>query len=469
MISIFPKQISQDALKLYLGALSVVTMVAFSHAMSPIYIALGIMWVAGFFMLSNKLTTVWQSLTTKQYILKVVQIGLLVRVVWVIFSYFFYQAKTGMPFEFDPGDSVGYHETGLWLAPLPWTEVIFILFFGGEIGLADTGYPFYLIFLYKIFGPNIIIVRFIKCVISVGTCLILYNIGKRDFGEKVGRMVGIFSMLMPNLIIYCGLHLKETEMLFLIVLFLDRADYLIRSKEYHVWTIAIPILLALVMFTFRTVLGAVAALSLMTAIVFTTDKVVGKGKRAMLIAWAIAAIAILAGGTVQNEVESVWQDRDDNVVAKRTQQTMRGNNWARYATGSVMAPMCLFLPYPTMVDVDEQYNQQILHGGNYVRNFLGIFVLIAIFSAIFIKKNWRDMTLVGSFTIGYLLVISMTGYSNSERFLLPGLPGLLIMAAYGVSLLNAKNYRFVKYWYVVVVLMSVGWAFFKLGSRGLVG
>lgn len=467
MISIFPKKISQDAIKLYLGALVAVTSVAFSHAMSPIFIGLGVMWVVGFFLLANQFTQGWMDLSPKQYMMKVVQIGLLVRVAWVIFSYFFYKAKTGQPFEFSSADSFMYHDTASWLCELDFVQVLFYLYDSGAVSLSDTGYPLYLTLLYKIFGSNIFVARLVKCVLSVGSCLLLYNIGKRNFGEKVGRLIGIFAMLMPNLIIYCGLHLKETEMIFLIVLFLERADFLIRSKEYHVWTIAIPILLILAMFTFRTVLGAVAALSLLTAIVFTTDKVVGKAKRAMLIGWAIVAVAILAGGTVQNEVESVWQDRSENATLKRDFQTAKGNKWAQYATGSVMAPMALFLPYPTMVDVDEQYNQQIMHGGNYVRNFLGIFVLIAIFSAIFIMKNWRDLTLVGSFTIGYLLVISMTGYSNSERFLLPGLPGLLIMAGYGVSLLNAKNYRFVRYWYVVVVLMAVGWAFFKLGSRGL--
>ena len=132
-----------------------------------------------------------------------------------------------------------------------------------------------------------------------------------------------------------------------------------------------------------------------------------------------------------------------------------------------MAPMMFVMPFPTMVDVDEQYTQQMLSGGNYVRNFLGGFVLIAVFSAIFITKNWRNLSLIGSFVIAYLGIISTSGFSNSERFLLPGLPCLLIMAAYGVTLLNAKNYKFIKIWYWVVPVMAFAWAFFKLGSRGL--
>jgi hypothetical protein len=187
----------------------------------------------------------------------------------------------------------------------------------------------------------------------------------------------------------------------------------------------------------------------------------------MLIAWGILAISTLAGGVISTEIQSTWEDRGDNQIAKRTHQTNKGNQWAKYATGTVMAPMMFVMPFPTMVDVDQQYNQQMLSGGNYVRNFFGGFVLIAIFSAIFITKNWRNLSLIGSFAIAYLGIISSSGFANSERFLLPALPILLIMAAYGISLLNAKNYRFVKIWYYVVPVMAVAWAFFKLGSRGL--
>ena len=98
---------------------------------------------------------------------------------------------------------------------------------------------------------------------------------------------------------------------------------------------------------------------------------------------------------------------------------------------------------------------------------MGGFVLIAVFSAIFVKKDWRNLSLIGSFVIAYLGIISASGFANSERFLLPGLPILLMLSAYGVTLLNAKYYRFIKIWYLIVPVMIVGWAVFKLGSRGL--
>ena len=131
-----------------------------------------------------------------------------------------------------------------------------------------------------------------------------------------------------------------------------------------------------------------------------------------------------------------------------------------------MAPMAFVLPFASMVTVDEQYGQLEKSGGNYVRNFMGIFALLAIYEA-FRRKKWRDFVMIGTFVIAYLGVISMSGYSNSERFLLPALPGLIIMWAYGISTLRQRTFRLLMPWCFVVVLMEVGWAFFKLGSRGL--
>ena len=131
-----------------------------------------------------------------------------------------------------------------------------------------------------------------------------------------------------------------------------------------------------------------------------------------------------------------------------------------------MAPMAFVLPFATMVDVDEQYIQQEKSGGNYVRNFMGFFALLALYECIR-RRRIRDFAMIGSFLIAYLGVVSMSGFSNSERFLLPGLPCLVMMWAYGISTLRKETYRFLAPWCVIVVLMEVGWAYFKLGSRGL--
>lgn len=466
MIPFFPRQIATKAIYLYLGALAAVTLFFFRHAMSLIYILMGIMWVVGFFLLTAYCSRKWKDIPQKRLLINLTLVGVGIRITWVIFSYFFYIIKTGIPFEFSAADALGYWEDAAWLSTERWSTIKDYIFTSRQT-VSDSGYLFYLTMLYKVIGPNIFITRIIKCFWSIATVLLVYNLAKRNIGEEGGRLAAIMACFMPNLIFYCGLHLKETEMLFLMVAFLERADYLIRSRKYNVFTIAIPVLLAISLFTFRTVLGGAAVFSLVTALVFTNTSVIGRSKRIILIAWGLLAALTLTGGTIMNEAEGLWEQRDTNQTNKRRTQTAKGNQWAKYATGTVMAPMMFVLPFPTMVDVDQQYNQQIISGGNYVRNFLGGFVLIAVFSAIFITKNWRNLSLIGSFVIAYLGIVSTSGFANSERFLLPGLPCLLIMAAYGMTLLDAKNYKIIKIWYWVVPVMAFAWAFFKLGSRGL--
>ena len=466
MIPFFPKQIATKGIYLYLGALAAVSIFFLQYAMSGEYIAMGIISVVGFFLLSAYCSRKWMEIPQKKLLLYLFFSALGLRVVWAFFSYIYFTTKTGIPFEFAAGDSLWYYEESISNIDSDLSNIWNYLFVNTE-SVSDSGYVFYLSLLSKVFGINILFPRLVNSILSAATVLLIYLLAKRNIGEEGGRMAAIFSCFMPNLIFYCGLHLKESVMIFLMVAFLERTDYLLRSRKYNVFTIALPAFLALMLFTFRTALGATAVFAFVTALVFTNTSVIGKKKRYMLIGWGLLAAFTLTGGTIVNEFEGLVEERDTNQANKREIQTEGGNQWAKYATGSVMAPMMFVVPFPTMVDVDEQYNQQMLSGGNFVRNFLGGFVLIALFSALFVTKNWRSLSLIGSFVIAYLGIVSMSGFANSERFLLPGLPILLIMAAYGVTLLNAKNYRFIKIWYWVVPVMVFGWAFFKLGSRGL--
>ena len=454
MVTFFPKAVSRRGIVLYIISLAVVSIAFHSYAMDFIWIAFGILGILLFFMQSAQFTLKWQQIYQKTFVRFIFLTALLLRIAWVLFSYFFYQSKTGVPFEFDAADAMGYHAEAEWLASVDWSVVWKYLFVERE-GVSDSGYALYLTFLYKIFGPNIMIARLLKGVYGAITCVLLYRLVARSMGEKVGRMASIFAVLMPNLIIYCGMHLKETEMILLMVAFLERADYVLRVRHYTWWNILLPLLLAGSLFLFRTVLGAVALFSFVTAVVFSPARVVRKGRKAVLALWVVIAVVVLAGGTIRTEVEGLLENRAENQELKRL-----------YATATVLAPMEFVMPFSTMVDTDQE-NQMVLHGGNFVRNYMGIFVLISLFSALFVQKNWREFSLVGSFVIGYLGVVSLSGFANSERFLLPGLPCLIIFWAYGVSILNKRSFKFVNFWSIVVVLMEIGWAYFKIGSRGL--
>ena len=467
MIPFFPKQISYRAIIVYLFAFTTVCLAFVNNIMKVGYIALGCFWVFFFFLLVTLFSKQWLSSSEKSFVKNAFLLALVLRCVWVIVSYFYYIQMTGVPFEFDAADSLDYHLDAEWLAGVPWAETWGYLF-GGIKAFSDSGFPFYLTVIYKVFGTNVIIVRLFNALLSSWSCILVYRMSSRTFGESVGRMAGVMMVFMPNLIIYCGYHLKETVMLFLETACLERIDYLIRNRKYSTWNVILSIILVGSLFFFRTVLGAVAVFAFASAILLTSTPSMKKSERRFaLIGWGILALVVLAGGTISTEIEGVWEQREENVVNKRLQQTIRGNQWAKYATGAVMSPMVFVLPFATMVDVDQQYNQQTKSGGNYVRNFMGIFAILAVYEA-FRRKQWRNFILIGAFVVAYLGVIASSGYSNSERFLLPGLPGLIMMWAYGVSTLREKTYKLLKPWCLIVFAMEIGWAFFKLGSRGLV-
>lgn len=467
MVPYFPRSIASRAVVVYLISLAIVSVVFFRYIMLWGYIVLGITWTIGFFFLTEKWCREWRNISQKYYIRYVFLAAVLIRLVWVVASYFYYIEATGIPFEFDTADAAGYHAEASWLAASDWS-MTWQYYFGEDFhGFSDVGYPLYLSLVYRIFGPVIIIPRIIKAFISAYTCILLYRVTSRIVGEDMGRLAGIMSALMLNFVIYCGYHMKETEMLFLVVAFLERADHLLRTVKIRFWDIFVPSLLALSLFFFRTVLGAAAGFALATGVLLANYPAMRKGlRRASLVGWGVLCVLVLGGGALMNEVESYWEDREENVSQKRFEQTVRGNRWAQYATGTVMAPMMFVLPFSTMVNVDEQYAQQAKHSGNYVRNFMGFFVLLAFVEA-FRRKHWRELALPGSFVIAYLGVVSLSGFSNSERFLLPGLPMLILLWTYGITTLRKQTYRYFMPWCVVVVLMEVAWAYFKLGSRGL--
>lgn len=467
MVPYLPKQIANRAIITYLVALVAISLFFFDFAMKFGYMALGLTFVVGFFSLSNYWTKDNRSISETGFLKTLFFVSLFIRLLWVVAYYLYCVKATGVPFEFDTADALGYHEEAKWLASENWAKTWEYYFGKDSVGISDVGYPLYLSILYRITGPVIIIPRILKAFISAYTCILVYRLSCRTFGESVGRMASIMMALMPNFIIYCGYHLKETEMLFLEVAFMDRLDYLLRSRKISFWAVFPPTILAGSLFFFRTILGLSAIFTFATATLLSNTSSMRKGwKRTAIIGWGILCLAVLSGGTAMTEIEAVWEEKDDNASLKRLEQTHRGSQWAQYATGAVMAPMAFVLPYATMVDVNQQYNQQTKHGGNYVRNFMGFFALLAIYEAIR-RKKWKDFVLIGAFAISYLGVVALSGFSNSERFLLPGLPCLVMMWAYGISVLRERTFKLLTPWCCVVFLMEFGWAYFKLGNRGL--
>jgi len=472
LINQFPKFFTSKAISYYLAVLFLVNIVFFNNMMPLIWWLFGIVAVVGFFNGSRSLIDKWSDIPEKTYIKKLFQTALIIRVIYVTIMYFLYNALTGQPFEFSPGDVLFYHGIAEFGADCLWDGKFDLTnqFLTQDDGIAfsDMGYPIYLSVIYALTAKSIFLSRILKAVWSAWMCVLVYKLATRNFGEQVGRIAGIFVMLMPNFIYYTSIQLKETEMVFLTVLFVERADYLIRGRDFSFKAILPIMLIAGALFMFRTALAAAAMFSLFTAVFLTSKRVLKMQKKIVLAVWVFITIAFFIGGTVATEIQELWMAREGNQEAMLEFRATRegGNKFATYAGAAIFAPMIFVIPFPTIVYVPGQDNQQLIHGANYVKNIMSVFVIFVLIWSIQTGK-WRDFLLLGSFTLGYLLVIAFSAFAQSERFHLPGLPFIMIFAAYGISIVDNKFKKYYNWWLMFIFVAIVAWSWFKLAGRGM--
>lgn len=467
MITYFPDKVSRHAMTFYFVTLAVVSVMFISHIL-PIYMMLfGVAGVCCFFHYSTDLTERWQWLKPKAFVKKLFSTALIIRLVYVVFVYFFYNAMTGQPFMFYSADEFVYFNVSKM-----WRELGYEAFRNTMhgYGIDDSGEMYFTAVLHKYIGPYVLTARIAHSVLSALTCVLIYRIGKRHFGESTGRIAGIFCMLMPNLIYYCGLHLKEADMVFAAVWFVDSADVVISDTKLNIKHLLFALVSCFVMFTFRTVLGAVGVVSIGVAVAFHKGKLGSWWKRVLLAVLVVVALATTSlGMMIMEEVDSSWERRESNqeqgMMARA--QSEGGNSFAKYATGAVFAPLVFTIPFPTMLNVTIQQNQQMIHGGNFVKNIMSGFTIFALF-LLLLSGEWRKHTLPLALMCGYLAVITLSNFAHSERFHQPALPFELLFAAFGVSQMKQKHFQWFEYWTYFIFVSNIGWAWIKLAGRGLV-
>lgn len=484
-----PKWLSNRGLMIYFAVLGIVSLV-FGNPLHPGWMAIGAIEVLVFFYFGNQLTTKWsvERLSVKAFEKNLFRIGVLLRLLMVLGVYIGFQHYYGDAFGFENADATYYNEIGILFADAlrgghfisSWQGILE----GSD--LSDMGYSTYLSLLYFIFGNDAILVpRFINCIISAYTAVLVYRLGTRNFGEHVGRMGAIFVMLWPNFMFYCATQLKEPMMLFISVLFAEQCDQMFRSRNFTAWKILPVLLLAGAMFTLRTPLALVMVLSILFTVVMSSQRVMGWGKRIAVGGMALILIAITMGNNIQEQSQLLLQQaRSDQQASNMEWRSRRdnGNALAKYASKSVFAPLIFTIPFPTMVETPAQYDLKIVNGGNFSKNLMSGFVIFAMFSLL-LSGDWRNHLMPLAMLMGYLVVLTMSTFAQSERFHQPAVPFEMMFAAYGLSLVlqggpvfgkymprgNTTTYkRWFGYWSAFIFVACIAWQWFKLKGRGMV-
>lgn len=477
---LFPKWLSQYPMMAYVAALMVVTAMYASYSMSWYYMLSGLIAVSVFFLYGKTLvgqTTELVIRKEKNFEKRIFIISLAFRIAWTLLIYWIFMEYYGDAFGFENMDATYYDELGQFVAGMiedgDFHFYDAISEFSGNSDIADMGYGIYVGFIYWVTGNSILVVRLIKCLLSAWTVLLIYRLAKRNFGEQTARVAAIFVALWPNFWYYCGTHLKETEMVFLSVLFVEQADQMLRSRQFTAWKVIPVLLMAAAIFTFRTALGLVALLALVFSVVMSSARVVSWGKRIIVGFLAVALIGVVAGNRLQERAESllsqVQTDQQQKNMEWRSRRT-HGNEFAKYAGKTVFAPLIFSIPFPTMAKpFDGQDLQQLLNGGNFIKNIVSAFTIFAMVMLL-ITGRWREHLLPLSFMLGYLLVLTVSEFAQSERFHQPVMPFEFMFAAYGLSIAvtKPKYKRWFIYWCVLMFVAAIAWNWFKLKGRGMI-
>lgn len=474
---IAPKTITNKAMITYLLAMIACSVLYSAHILSFTWWIFGVVSVIGFFTFSNRQTKLWMYIRSASFTKKLFWSAFAIRVVWVLVSYWLYYEWTGRPFSINAADENDYHLLGLYGSSLlregNWNIFVELQRYGGNIDFSDIGYPCFLSFVYWLFWDSIIMARIVKAALSAWTVVLIYKVTSRNFGESTGRMAGIFCMLMPNLIYYCSFQLKEIEMVFLAMLFVERGDWLLRQPKLKLMPTMAVMLIPLTLFTIRTALAATLIAAFFCALLLTEGRVSGFGKRFVLslAAGAFAITIFFTSTSIGTEITALWKKGGSGQKAANEWRTRRdnGNLFAKYAGAAVFAPMIFTIPFPTMNEVPGQENQKMIHGGNFVKNIMSYFTIMALVIMLF-SGAWRKHVLPIAVLCGYLVVLVFSNFAHSERFHLPILPLTLMFAALGISLMKENPWvkRYFNYWCVLMFIAALAWNWFKLAGRGMI-
>jgi len=442
-----------------------ISIVAFTYALPVIWMITATFTVLFFFINGNKYTIKWSRLSNLSFRKKIFYTSLGIRIIWVFISYFMYLSMTGQPFEFEAADSMGYHNEALWMVEVLRSGQFDVFWEYYSLRLSDMGYPLYLTVIYSVFGDSVFLARIFKAILSAFVVVFIYKLAKRNFGEKTGRLAGTLALLYPNLIYYTGLHVKETEMVFLLVLFIERADFLLRKKRFSYLQFFLVLFLGTSLYFFRAVLAYSAFLSLALVLMFAKRHLLRARKKLLFIFSMVVLALVLSSNAIITEAIEYWDTRTSNQSISLEQRTQI-NTFSKYGSTLVFAPLILVAPFPTFVNIENQENHMLLSGGNFVKNIMAFFVIIAML-VMFKNKLWRKHVLILAILSTYLAILAMSKFAIVERFHMPALPFHIIFAAFGISQLNKKNTRYFKIYLFFIAIVIFGWNWFKLAGRGL--
>jgi hypothetical protein len=467
-LNYLPKYFTSKAIAAYFVILGACYIFFAGRGLPLIWITFGSAEVITFFYFSNLLTHNWAPISDRTFRKELFTTALVIRILYVVFVYFFYELMTETPHEFDAADALIYHNQAVGIVEKLTIGDLNFLNSMFSNGVSDSGFPIWLSVIYFFTSNSILAARIVNALIGSWMCILIYKLARRNFGEGTARISAVLAMLLPTFIYYCGIHNKETVMTFLLVAFAERADYFLRLRTFKTWNLLSVLVLGSSLFFFRTVLAAAAWFALFSALLLSAERLIGPARKTIYILWFTIASSVVISGSILTEVQGYLKDRTTN-----QQMQMKGyssgkgaNTLSRYGSSAVFMPIILFAPFPTLVNIETQKNIMMINGNMFTRNVFAFFVIIALLRLIK-NKNFNLHILILTVLLSYLAILALSGFALSERFHMPAVPFLLIFAGYGITQMDNRNVKFYIPYLVFIGIVIIGWNWFKLAGRGI--
>ena len=451
---------------------------AWGHVPKYDLIFTSIISIVLFFFIGRSMSNRFSLLGEKKFLRSVFTVGLVVRILWVLYMFFVFNPRYYSSRHGDGADTDWFMAFGKnlseWISGNSMYSLTEIIEINGS-AIDDVAYPMILGIEYLLTGgvSDVLIPYIVKSILGAYCAIFVFRITKRHFGEGAARIAAIFVCLNPNIIYWCGTMMKEAEMVFFCCLAVDKFDEVLSSGQRLTLRALWPGLLAgLVLFFMRTAVGLALFMAVFTHIVFSSRRILSIGKKIVLGLLIVTTVFIAIGDRTISQakgyLEMVQSDTQKTNMEWRSSSS--GNTFAKYAGAAVFAPLIFTLPFPTLNVANEvQYTQMQLSGGSFIKNIFSFFVIIVMIQFL-ITGEWRKHVFVIAYTCAYLVVLVFSAFAQSGRFHMPIWPMLMIFAAYGVQL--AKTDKKMRKWFMyalyIEVFICLAWNWFKLAGRGMI-
>lgn len=156
-------------------------------------------------------------------------------------------------FIFSDSDAIMYHDVGIIMSKMKFFESIDYFLNSTRYSFDDLGMPIIVSSLYKFFTHSNIIINIFYILVGSLTALCIFSISKNIMSLKYAYITALSYSLTSFVMLFHTTGLKESFMVFLIVLFFDQ--YFKYSKKRNVINLSLIISTLLLLILFRPVVS----------------------------------------------------------------------------------------------------------------------------------------------------------------------------------------------------------------------